>query len=131
MKSTISCIRAPHIRLDVDRLGQQRRVRVNAPHPLARGVHEYPRERVIDQRILALGLGGAGCRHTQRGGSHALSDLPGIVVGTRHRHFPSSRIVSFANYSSSRRALRAARRRVPYAFSQKVHRLSTGCRGAL
>ena len=55
------------------------------PSPAA--FQEHPRERIVDQRILTLGVGRAGRRHTQRRGAHALGDLPAVVISSRHVHF--------------------------------------------
>ena len=57
---------------------------VPVPYPVAGGVEEHPRERIVDQRIVAFGFGRARRRHAQRRRPHTLGDFPGVVVSSRH-----------------------------------------------
>src|SRR5262249_33548934 len=114
----------PRNRFDVDRPGQQRGIGIDTPHTVTRGVHEHARERVVDEWILALGLGGTRRGNTKCGGTHALSDVPGIVVGTRHPHFPSkpeSQLVPHTIVPAAGDPGRSSP--VAYASSQTAHRL--------
>src|SRR5262249_39748289 len=53
-------------------------------------------EWIADQRVLALGLHSAGPRHAQRRRSHALGDLPAVVIGPGHAQPPYPVYLSIA-----------------------------------
>ena len=73
------------IRLGFNELVRQARP-PHSPDAFARGIKEHPCKRVRDQRGLLLAGCGAGRRDAQRCGSHTLGNVPGIVIGSRHRH---------------------------------------------
>src|ERR1700745_1672623 len=52
------------------------------PLPVADGVEEHPRERIADQRIVALGFRRTRRRHAERRRAHAFGDLPAVVIGS-------------------------------------------------
>src|SRR5581483_2237394 len=77
-------------------------------------------ERILDQRALTFGLGRPRRGHAQRGGAHAFSDVPGVVIGSRHGQSPS-RQPSFVRYSPRLTTLAAAPSASGYAGLRETH----------
>ena len=73
-----------HVGLGLDDLGGQLRRAVPVPHAVPDAVEEHPRERVVDQRVGALGVRRARGRHTQRRRPDTFGDFPAVVIGSRH-----------------------------------------------
>ena len=72
--------------VNIGDLAGPRGVAEHAPHARTRRVEKQPCEGISDQRVFAVGLRSARCGDAQRRRPHTLSDVPGIVVGSRHHY---------------------------------------------
>jgi len=73
------------VRVDLGEFLGQDAAREHRPHTFPGRIDEQLCVGIVEQPILAFVLGSATRSDPQRGGSHALGDIPGVVIGSGHQ----------------------------------------------